>query len=80
MEDTVNESMSAIKIINDALTSSGAENVFDYPTKCMLILIVEAALRAGYVQGYEACKSGKQPSISREQLIEFRKLYKSIQG
>lgn len=75
----VNESMTAIKIINDALTQSGAENVFDYPTKCMLILIVEAALRQGYVQGYKDCKSGNQAKITIEQLIEFRRLYNQIQ-
>jgi hypothetical protein len=71
----------AVKIVNEALIHSGQEATFDVKLKSLLILIVEASLRQGYVDGWEDCKESqdgfyKQPKVTRKQLIKFAELYK----
>ena len=66
----------AVKIVNDALKQSGHEATFDYKLKSLLILIVEAALRRGYIDGYNDSNKGLQPKITPEKLIDFVKIYK----
>ena len=68
--------MDATKIVNDALVQSGQEAIFDIKLKSLLILIVEASLRQGYVNGYEDCDASRPPKITRKQLIDFAELYK----
>lgn len=62
-------------MVDDALEQSGLEGRFDEKTKNLMILVVEASMRKGYVLGYEECKLGDKPRITRENLINFKKLY-----
>ena len=66
----------SIKIINDALIASGLEAEFPVNLKSILILIVEAAIRKGYVNGYNDCINGQEQKIKKEDLLDFYKLYK----
>jgi len=66
----------AVKIVNDALLASGLEAEFPVNLKSILILIVEAAIRKGYVDGFEDCINKKSSKIKKEDLIDFYKLYK----
>ena len=70
----------AIKIVNDALVESGQEAIFDYKLKSLLILIVEAGLRKGYVDGYTDCHNKITPKMTKEKLIDFAKLYKKVRS
>lgn len=64
------------EIVNNTLKYSGQEAIVDYKLRDLLILIVEASLRQGYVQGYEDSKHGLEPKITYEKLMDFKKLYK----
>lgn len=66
----------SIKIVNEALINSGQEATFDYEVKSLLILIVEAAIRQGYVHGWEDHVKARQPKVTKKQLIDFAEIYK----
>ena len=65
----------AVKIVNEALINSGQEATFDVKMKSLLILIVEASLRQGYVDGQGDCEERQPQKVSRKQLIKFKELY-----
>ena len=65
----------AIKIVNDALVQSGLEAEFPVNLKSILMLIVEASIRQGYVDGYEDAEKPIPPKITRDKLLDFKKLY-----
>ncbi len=74
---SINLTPTASKIVNDALVHSGQEATFDVKLKSLLILIVEAALRKGYVDGWEDCeKDITSQKVTRSQLIDFAELFK----
>ena len=70
----------ATKIVNEALIHSGQEVTFDYKLKNLLILIVEASIRQGYVDGWQDHKEAKPPKVTRKKLINFAELYKKARG
>jgi len=70
----------ATKIVNEALIHSGQEATFDYKLKSLLLLIVDASLRRGYVDGWEDKKKAQQPKVTRRQLIDFAELYKKVRS
>lgn len=70
----------ATKIVNEALIHSGQEATFDYKLKNLLILIVEASIRQGYVDGWEDHKEARLPKVKRKQLINFAALYRKARG
>jgi hypothetical protein len=69
----------ATKIVNETLIFSGLEATFDYKLKNLLILIVEASFRQGYVDGWEDHEEAQPPKVTRKQLINFVELYKKAQ-
>ena len=70
----------ATEIVNEALIHSGQEATFDYKLKNLLILIVEASIRQGYVDEWEDHEEAQPPKITRKQLIDFAELYKKARG
>lgn len=68
------------EIVNSALKESGLENDFNKQHKSIMILIVEAATRRGYVNGFEDSKNNKPPKVTKEILFEWKKLFEEARA
>jgi hypothetical protein len=69
----------AVKIVNDALVKLGLEADFDVDIKTLLIMLIDGALRRGYVDGWKDCTVKEHPKVTEEDLIEISKLLDKLE-